>query len=140
MVVKCIAGKKTKRGDWSEREFSVFRGTHSVIWLSSFTVSLCNGCTTQILKVEGENDGDAGLPGKPLMLAISKMTYQYTNFLQDNGILQMANKGRINVGADADITIFNPDTVKQVATPANGGSPGQPIRFPVHKLFKPGRL
>ena len=65
----------------------------------------------------------------PLMLAISKMTYQYAKFLEDNGIPQMANKGRIKVGADADITIFNPDTVKQVATPANGGLPSAGIPY-----------
>ena len=94
----------------------------------------------------------------PLMLAISKMTYMPATFLEDNGITQMANKGRIKVGADADITIFDPATVKQVATPANGGLPsagipyvgvngtivvkdskvlkgvypGKPIRLPVH--------
>ena len=67
----------------------------------------------------------------PLMLAISKMTYSYAKFLQDNGMPQMANKGRIKVGADADITIFNPDTVKQVATPANGGLPSEGIPYVV---------
>ena len=67
----------------------------------------------------------------PLMLAISKMSYMYAKYLQDNGVSQMANKGRIKVGADADITIFNPDTVKQVATVANGGLPSEGIPYVV---------
>jgi N-acyl-D-glutamate deacylase len=48
----------------------------------------------------------------PLMTAISKMSFQYADFLAKNGVPQMANKGRIQVGADADITIFNPETVR----------------------------
>jgi N-acyl-D-glutamate deacylase len=48
----------------------------------------------------------------PLMTAISKMSYQYANFLANNGVAQMANKGRIKVGADADITIFDAATVR----------------------------
>jgi N-acyl-D-glutamate deacylase len=67
----------------------------------------------------------------PLMLAVSKMSYMYAKYLQDVGITQMANKGRIKVGADADITIFNPDTVKQVATVANGGLPSEGIPYVV---------
>jgi N-acyl-D-aspartate/D-glutamate deacylase len=65
----------------------------------------------------------------PLMLAISKMTYLPAKFMQDNGIAQMAHKGRLQVGADADITVFDPDMVKQVATPANGGLPSTGIPY-----------
>ena len=67
----------------------------------------------------------------PLMLALSKMTYMPAKFLQDNGVPQMAHKGRLQVGADADITVFDPDTVKQVATPANGGLPSTGIPYVV---------
>ena len=67
----------------------------------------------------------------PLMLAISKMTYLPAKFLQDNGVPQMAHKGRLQVGADADITIFNPATVKGNATPANGGLPSTGIPYVV---------
>jgi N-acyl-D-glutamate deacylase len=65
----------------------------------------------------------------PLMLAVSKMSYLYAKFLQDNGVPQMAHKGRIQVGADADITVFDAATVKQNATPANGGLPSTGIPY-----------
>ncbi len=67
----------------------------------------------------------------PLMLAISKMTYMPAKFLQDNGIPQMAHKGRIQVGADADITIFDPKTVKDNSTIQQGGLPATGIPYVV---------
>jgi hypothetical protein len=67
----------------------------------------------------------------PLMLAISKMSYMYAKFLQDNGVSQMAHKGRIQVGADADITIFDPATVRQNATVKDGGLPATGIPYVV---------
>jgi N-acyl-D-glutamate deacylase len=56
----------------------------------------------------------------PLMTAISKMTFRYADFLANNGVPQMANKGRIQHGADADITIFDPKTVTDNSTLEKG--------------------
>jgi N-acyl-D-glutamate deacylase len=57
----------------------------------------------------------------PLSLAISKMTYLIAHYLEDNGVPQMADKGRIQKGKDADITIFDPKTVQDNATMKDGG-------------------
>jgi N-acyl-D-glutamate deacylase len=65
----------------------------------------------------------------PLMLAVSKMTFMPAKFLADNGIHQMATKGRMQVGMDADITIFDPKKVKDNATPKEGGLPSTGIPY-----------
>lgn len=65
----------------------------------------------------------------PLMLAISKMTYMPAKFLEQSGIRQMGKKGRMQVGMDADITIFDPKTVKENSTPKNGGLPSTGIPY-----------
>jgi len=67
----------------------------------------------------------------PLMLAISKMTYMPAKFLEENGVSQMAHKGRIKEGADADITIFDPKTVKDNSTIKQGGLPATGIPYVV---------
>lgn len=41
----------------------------------------------------------------------------------------MAQKGRIQVGADADITIFDPDTVTDNSTMQQGGLPATGIPY-----------
>jgi hypothetical protein len=65
----------------------------------------------------------------PLSLAVSKMTYMIARFLEDNGVPQMADKGRIQEGKDADITIFDPQTVKENATMKDGGLPSTGIPY-----------
>lgn len=51
----------------------------------------------------------------PLMTAISKMTLIPAQILEA-AVPQMKNKGRISVGADADITVFNPEVIIDNAT------------------------
>lgn len=67
----------------------------------------------------------------PLMLAVSKMSYLPAKFLQENGVPQMANKGRIQLGKDADLAIFDPATVKDNSTPQQGGLPSTGIPYVV---------
>jgi len=67
----------------------------------------------------------------PLMTAISKMSYLPARFLEENGVAQMAFKGRLQVGADADITVFDPETVRDNSTMEQGGLPATGIPYVV---------
>jgi len=95
----------------------------------------------------------------PLMEAISKMSYLHAKYFDElGGIPHFKTKGRMQEGMDADIVVFNPDTVRDNSTykpgmgaiPSTGipyvlvnGTvvvkdsvvqkvfPGKPIRFPV---------
>jgi N-acyl-D-aspartate/D-glutamate deacylase len=67
----------------------------------------------------------------PLSLAVSKMTYMIASFLEKNGVPQMATKGRIQEGMDADITVFDPESVTDNATMEAGGLPSTGIPFVV---------
>ena len=65
----------------------------------------------------------------PLTLAVAKVSYFAAQYLEANGVPQMADKGRIQVGKDADITVFDPMTVQDHGTLANGGLPSTGIPF-----------
>jgi N-acyl-D-glutamate deacylase len=95
----------------------------------------------------------------PLMEAISKMSYLHAKYFDElGGIPQFKTKGRMQEGMDADIVVFNPDTVRDNSTyePGMGAIPttgmpyvlvngvvvvkdsvaqkvfpGKPIRFPI---------
>ncbi len=51
----------------------------------------------------------------PLMDALAKMTIQPADLLESNAPA-LRRKGRLQIGADADIVVFNPDTVEDRAT------------------------
>lgn len=65
----------------------------------------------------------------PLMEGISKMSYLIAKYLEDNGVEQMAHKGRLQEGMDADIAIFDPKSVKDNSTMKNGGLPSTGIPY-----------
>jgi hypothetical protein len=95
----------------------------------------------------------------PLMQVIAASSYNAAKYLGDTGLKAMQERGRIQKGKIADITIIDPKTVKDNSTYAKGTlpttgipyvivngtivvkdskvlkdvNPGQPIRFPVEK-------
>ena len=99
--------------------------------------------------------------GVPLMHTLSQLSYWTAKHLGDTGLKAMQERGRMQQGMVADITLFNPDTVTEHATfkkgtngiPSTGipyvlvngtivvkdskvlkdVNPGQPIRFPVEE-------
>jgi hypothetical protein len=100
----------------------------------------------------------------PLMQAVSMTSYNYAKPLGEMGLKSMQVRGRMQEGMVADITMFDPETVRDNSTYANGRlpssgilhvlvngvivmkdqeplkgvNPGQPIRFePVESKFEP---
>ncbi|MCT4372039.1 aminoacylase [Yangia mangrovi] len=98
--------------------------------------------------------------GVPLMFTLSQVSYWTALHLGDAGLQDMQDRGRVQVGKVADLTLFNPETVTDNATYKSGenglpstGIPyvivngslvvrdsevldirsGQPIRYPVEE-------
>ncbi len=96
--------------------------------------------------------------GVPLMFTLSQLSYWTAKHLGDTGLESMKQRGRVQVGKIADLTLFDPTTVAPRATYKTGENglppagipyvivngtivvknskvldvrPGQPIRFPV---------
>jgi N-acyl-D-aspartate/D-glutamate deacylase len=66
----------------------------------------------------------------PLMEALRRMTIEPARRLEKR-VPGMARKGRLTVGADADLTVFDPATVQDRATYENGAIPSAGIPFVV---------
>lgn len=103
--------------------------------------------------------------GIPLMQVLSASSYNPAKYLGSTGLKAMQERGRMQEGMIADITILNPNTIKENSTYAKGTlpttgipyvivngtvvvknsqvlkdvNPGQPIRFPIEEKprFKP---
>ncbi len=74
------------------------------------------GTHAKFLKMVREKQVDIPLP-----LAIAKMTSMIADFLAENGIEQMKRKGRVQEDTDADIVLFDPETVTDNSTMKDGG-------------------
>lgn len=115
------------------------------------------GSFAKILRLARENN-------VPLMQAVSMTSYNYAKPLGETGLIAMQERGRMQEGMVADITIFDAETVTDNSTyengtipssgilhvivngtvvmkdeePLKGVNPGQPIRFdPVESRFEP---
>jgi hypothetical protein len=116
-----------------------------------------SGSFATVLRLARENN-------IPLMQAVSMTSYNYAKPLGEMGLKSMQVRGRMQEGMVADITMFDPETVRDNATyakgtlpstgiinvivngtlvmkdqePLKGVNPGQPIRFePVESRLEP---
>ena len=51
--------------------------------------------------------------GVPLMFTLAQLSYWTAKHLGDTGLKAMKERGRVQVGKVADLTLFNPKTVKR---------------------------
>jgi len=65
----------------------------------------------------------------PLMQSLSQLSYNSAKPLGDMGLKAMQERGRMQVGKIADITIFDPEKVADVATYAKGAQPSVGIPY-----------
>jgi len=79
-----------------------------------------SGSFAKVLRLAREND-------VPLMQAVSMTSYNYAKPLGDMGLKAMQVRGRMQEGMVADITIFDPATVRDNATFAKGTLPSTGI-------------
>jgi len=109
------------------------------------------GCMAKVLRLAREEK-------VPLMFTLSQLSYWSAKHLGDAGLDAMKERGRVQVGAIADLTLFNHETVTDNATYKDGENglpssgipyvivhgtivvkdsevlpvrPGQPVRYPV---------
>lgn len=79
-----------------------------------------SGSFAKVLRMAREND-------IPLMQAVAMTSYNTAKPLGDMGLKAMQVRGRIQTGMVADVTVFNPKTVKDNATYKRGTVPSSGI-------------
>jgi len=80
------------------------------------------GTYAKSLRVARENE-------IPLMHVLATFSYNTAKYLGNTGLEAMQSRGRLQVGMVADITLFDPDTVSETASYANGLSPSKGIPY-----------
>jgi N-acyl-D-aspartate/D-glutamate deacylase len=80
------------------------------------------GCYTKTLRLGREQ-------GVPLMHTITSCSYTPAKHLGDCGLKAMQERGRIQEGMIADITIFDPKTVTDKSTYTQGCNPAEGIPY-----------
>lgn len=68
--------------------------------------------------------------GVPLMFILSHLSYNSAKYLGDTGLKAMQERGRVQVGKVADLTLFDPDRVSPRATYKAGQNGLPPVGIP----------